>query len=69
VAQIVWTLEASDALEQIHNYIAEDSPGSALSVTTGIYDKIQLLRTHPRIGQRYAAMARRTGLSNMISEG
>lgn len=59
MAQIVWTLEASDALEQIHNYIAENSPGSALSVITGIYDKIQLLRTHPRIGQRYAPIADR----------
>ena len=59
MAQIVWTLEASDCLEQIHDYIADDSPSAALNVVTGIYDKIQLLREHPRIGQRYAPITDR----------
>jgi plasmid stabilization system protein ParE len=53
VAEIVWTLEAAARLEEIRDYIAADKPKSAHSVVTGIYDKIQLLRDHPRMGQRY----------------
>ncbi len=53
MAQLVWTLEATECLEQIHEYIAKNSPSAAINVVTGIYEKIQLLREHPRIGQRY----------------
>ena len=53
MAEVVWTLEAVRWLEEIHDYIASDSPSAASKVIAGIYDKIQLLRTHPRIGQRY----------------
>ena len=53
MAQIAWTLEAVRWLDEIHDYIAKDSPKAALTVITGIYDKIQLLRDHPRLGQRY----------------
>ncbi|WP_145347276.1 type II toxin-antitoxin system RelE/ParE family toxin [Rosistilla ulvae] len=34
-------------------------PSAALSVVNGIYDKIQLLREHPRMGQRYAPVSDR----------
>ena len=44
MAEIVWTLEAANSLEEIHDYIAEDNPAAALNVVTGIYDKIQLSR-------------------------
>ena len=53
MAEIVWTLEAARCLEEIHDYIAADSPAAAYKVVTGIYDKIQLLRAHPRLGQHY----------------
>lgn len=53
MAEIVWTLEAARCLEDIHDYIAADSPTAAHKVVSGIYEKIQLLRTHPRLGQRY----------------
>ncbi len=53
MAKIIWTLEAVRWLEDIHDYIALDNPTAAHKVVTGIYDKIQLLRTHPRLGQRY----------------
>ena len=49
MAKIIWALEAVRWLEDIHNYIALD----AHKVVTGIYDKIQLLCSHPRLGQRY----------------
>jgi len=52
-------MEAADALEQIHDYIAENSPEAAMNVVTGIYDEIQMLRAHPRIGQRYAPIVDR----------
>jgi plasmid stabilization system protein ParE len=53
VAEIVWTLEAARCLEDIHDYIASDSPTAAHAVASGIYEKIQLLRSNPRLGQRY----------------
>lgn len=59
MAQIVWTLEAANSLEDIHDYVAEDNPIAAIGVVNGIYDKIQLLRDHPRIGQRYAPITDR----------
>lgn len=40
-------------LEEIHEYLAGDNPRSAGEVVPGIYAKAQLLRAHPRLGQRY----------------
>jgi toxin ParE1/3/4 len=53
VAEIRWTFEAMRCLEAIHAYIASDNPRAAAGVVRGIYDKVQLLREHPRLGQRY----------------
>jgi plasmid stabilization system protein ParE len=53
MAEIVWTGEATRCLKDIYNYIAGDSPSAAHKVVSGIYEKIQLLRTQPRLGQRY----------------
>jgi plasmid stabilization system protein ParE len=53
VVEVVWTQEAVRWLENIHEYIASESPSAAYKVVTGIYRKIQLLRDHPRLGQRY----------------
>lgn len=54
MAEIVWTREAVRWLEQISDYIATDRPSAAHDVVTGIYNKVQLLRRQPRLGQRYA---------------
>lgn len=43
MAEIIWTIEALDCLEQIHDYIAADNPKAARKVIKGIYDKIQML--------------------------
>ena len=59
MAEIVWTLEAARWLEKIHDTIATDNPSAAHNVVSGIYDKIQLLRTFPRIGARYLSIADR----------
>ncbi len=53
MAEIVWTLEAARWLEDIHEFIATDSPLAAHNVVAGIYEKVQLLRNQPRLGQRY----------------
>ncbi len=59
MAEVVWTREAAACLEAIRDYIAADSPAGAHKVVCGIYDKIQLLRTHPLLGQRYEPIADR----------
>ena len=59
MAEIVWTHEAARCLEDIYNYISGDSPSAAHNVVSGIYEKIQLLRNQPRLGQRYEPIADR----------
>lgn len=59
MAEIVWTHEAARCLEEIYDYIASDNPTAAHKVVVGIYEKIQLLRTQPRLGQRYEPIADR----------
>jgi len=57
VAEINWTNEAQRWLKDIHDYIAQDSPASALRVVEGIYKKAQLLRRFAEIGYRYDRIA------------
>lgn len=59
MAEIIWTREAANCLENIHDYIARDNAEAAHKVVTEIYDKIQMLGRQPRIGQRYEAIADR----------
>ncbi len=53
MVSITWTLEALERLQEIHEYISRDSSVAANSVVEGIYSKVQVLRDHPRLGQRY----------------
>lgn len=53
MAEIAWSLEAVRCLEGIRNYISAENPQAATDVIRGIYAKVQLLRSHPRLGQRY----------------
>lgn len=53
MAEITWTREAELWLKDIYNYIAEDDPDAAARTVTNIYEKVQLLLNHPRIGYRY----------------
>ncbi len=59
MAEIIWTREATRCLDEIYSYVAADSPAAAQKVAAGIYEKIQMLRTHPRLGQRYEPVADR----------
>ena len=53
MAEINWTDEAERWLRDIHNYIAQDSPESAIQVVEGIFEKSQLLSKFPEIGYIY----------------
>ncbi|MBT6273430.1 MAG: type II toxin-antitoxin system RelE/ParE family toxin [Chromatiales bacterium] len=58
MAQIRWTREAQRWLEDIFEYIAAENPKQAGSVASGIYERTQILETHPKIGYRYEASSR-----------
>ncbi|MBS0425579.1 MAG: type II toxin-antitoxin system RelE/ParE family toxin [Proteobacteria bacterium] len=53
MAEIIWTQEAVRWLHDIHNYIAQDNPQAAAKVIGGIFEKAQILRHYPEIGQKY----------------
>ncbi len=53
MAKINWTYEAERWLKDIHDYIAADNPTAASRVVREIYDKAQILLSHPQIGYRY----------------
>ena len=57
--KINWTKEAERWLRDIHNYIAQDSPKSAVRVVGAIYEKAQLLSRFPGIGYRHDKIADR----------
>ncbi len=52
MAELKWTTEALDWLEEIYRYIAQDNPEAAAQVVDGIYEKAQVLIQHPGIGTR-----------------
>jgi toxin ParE1/3/4 len=53
MAEIRWTQEAANWLENIHDYIVQDNPSAAAKVVSGIYERAQLLKTFPALGHRY----------------
>jgi len=53
MARLNWTSEAERWLTDIYEYIAADNPAAAADVVNGIYDKAQLLMSHPAMGYRY----------------
>ena len=53
MAEINWTEEAERWLKDIHDYIAQDSPESAIRIVEAIYEKAQLIDQFPEIGHRY----------------
>ena len=53
MAEISWTAEAQQWLEDIFEFIATDNPEAATRVVSGIYERAQILRQHPKIGYSY----------------
>jgi plasmid stabilization system protein ParE len=50
MAELRWTDEALDWLENIYHYIAMDKPNAAAKVVDGILEKVELLTTFPDMG-------------------
>ena len=59
MAEIRWTEESAQWLQDIHDYIAADSPDAAAKVVADIYKKAQVLREHPEIGHKYRTVSGR----------
>lgn len=55
MVEINWTHEAQVWLRDIHNYIAVDNRDAAQRTITGIFERAQVLKRHPRLGYRYEA--------------
>jgi plasmid stabilization system protein ParE len=53
-----WTAESVRWLNDIFEYIEADSPQAALEVVSGIYQRAQVLLSHPEIGHRYQPSTR-----------
>ena len=58
MATIAWTKEAQQWIEDIFEYIAADNPPAARRTVQDIFDRAQVLASHPEIGHRYTASAR-----------
>lgn len=53
MVEIYWTNEAEFWLKDIHDYIAQDKKPIAKKVVSEIYQKVQILKTYPRLGYEY----------------
>jgi toxin ParE1/3/4 len=58
MAEIAWTDEAQRWLSDIYDFIATDNPVAAAQTAQGIFERAQVLKTHPEIGHRYLASSR-----------
>jgi plasmid stabilization system protein ParE len=58
MATIAWTKEAQQWIEDIFEYIAADNPHAARRTVQDIFDRAQVLASHPEIGHRYTASTR-----------
>lgn len=58
MAEITWTDEAQRWLSDIYDFIATDNPVAAAQTAQGIFERAQVLKTHPEIGHRYLASSR-----------
>lgn len=51
--EIAWTEKASTDLRDIFDYISEHNPTAAAKVVDAIVDRVELLKTVPRMGRFY----------------
>lgn len=58
MAEIAWTDEAHRWLNDIFEYIAQENPTAALTTVQGIFERAQVLKEFPQIGQRYSPSKR-----------
>jgi plasmid stabilization system protein ParE len=62
VAEITWTEEAQRWLNSIFEYIAQENPAAATKTVLGIYERAQVLKEFPQLGQRYSPSTRQVRL-------
>ncbi len=55
MVEINWTREAQVWLSDIYNYIALENRDAATRTVSGLFQKAQLLKRHPKLGYRYEA--------------
>jgi plasmid stabilization system protein ParE len=53
-----WTAESVRWLSDIFEYIEAENPHAAQEVVSGIYQRAQVLLSHPEIGHRYQPSTR-----------
>jgi toxin ParE1/3/4 len=59
MAEVVWTERALAWLEDIYDYIAQDSSAAARRTVEAIYNKVSLLSEFPELGYRYEGQPER----------
>jgi plasmid stabilization system protein ParE len=59
MAEIRWTEESVQWLQDIYEYISADNLKAAEKVISTIYEKAQVLRDHPGIGHKYQTVSGR----------
>lgn len=63
--QVKWTKPAAKSLAAIQDYIAQDNPHAAYSVTQKIYQSVSHLTNHPELGR----LGRLKGTHELIVPG
>ena len=59
MAEIRWTEESAQWLQDIYEYISADNLNAAEKVISTIYEKAQVLRDQPEIGYKYQTVSGR----------
>jgi toxin ParE1/3/4 len=59
LAAINWTRESEIWLKDIYDFIAADNPEAAARTISGIFEKAQLLKRHPKLGHKYETRSSR----------
>ena len=59
MAELRWTEESAQWLQDIYEYISADNPEAAEKVISTIYKKAKVLVEHPEIGHKYQTVSGR----------
>lgn len=50
--KLIWSSQASEDIEAVHDFLALKAPRAALDAVWQLYEAAELLRLHPRMGER-----------------
>lgn len=51
--ELIWSQRASADMKEIHDWIAQHSPPAAARIVNEIIERVELLKTVPRMGRVY----------------